>query len=253
MAAMSSSVTQPARTRTGSGSPSHHTHPTPGVDSGMREQSAPRSRAPRPNTRSVCSASARASAMRVGNRSRNGSTSLRGSCSAATTTTPTARPLGQQQRQRGADLAALVPVGVGGERGELVHDDHDQRLIGGGFVQAGPAPQPPGPGLHHRHGVLEHGGHHRGRLVGEPVEQRRAGGHLHAALRVEHPQTDQAVTDARAEPADQRPHHRALARPGLAGNQGVRTPQPDHPGPAVLPAADRHRPEIHRSPAAGAW
>ncbi len=31
MAAMSASVTQPARTRAGSFSPSHHTHPIPGV------------------------------------------------------------------------------------------------------------------------------------------------------------------------------------------------------------------------------
>ena len=45
MAAMSASDTQPARTREGSGSPSHQTNPTPGVVSGMREQSAPRMRA----------------------------------------------------------------------------------------------------------------------------------------------------------------------------------------------------------------
>ena len=63
--------------------------------------------------------------MRVGNRSRNGSTSLRGSCRAAITTTPTARPC-DSRRDRAAEMALVVALGVGGERGQFVHDDRDQ-------------------------------------------------------------------------------------------------------------------------------
>ncbi len=50
--------------------------------------------------------------------------------------------LGQQQRQRGGDPSFGVPVDhVGGQRGELVDDHQDQRLLDGRGVQPGPAPQ----------------------------------------------------------------------------------------------------------------
>ena len=58
----------------------------------MLSQRAPRSCAPDPSTNLVWSASVSRKAMRWENRSRNVATSLRGSCKAATTHTPTARP-----------------------------------------------------------------------------------------------------------------------------------------------------------------
>ena len=59
---------------------------------GSGRSSAPRFRAPGPSTRLTCSASVSRSAIRIGNRSRCGRTSLRGSWTAPTTTTPAARP-----------------------------------------------------------------------------------------------------------------------------------------------------------------
>ena len=140
--------------------------------------------------------------------------------------------LGQQQRQGGVDPLPHGAVGdPGGQRGQLVDDHHDQRLDGGRGVQAGVAAEPVGAAAHLGDGVLEQLGERGlvaeaggGVAVGEPVEQRPAGGQFHAALGVDHPQLDQPGPDQRRQPEDDAPRaprtcRRRSGRPAAHGSR----------------------------------
>ncbi len=139
----------------------------------MVEQSAPRSRAPSPRTRSVCSGSASRIAIRVGNRSRNGITSLRGSITAATTANPGARPFARSRdRAEAARFFVAAVGGVGGEVGDLVDQDDDERVPDGRGVGADVPGEPVGAGVHGVGGVLEEADH---RLVASSPRSGRTG------------------------------------------------------------------------------
>ena len=118
----------------------------------------------------TCSASLTRSPIRTGNRSHCGITSLRGSWIAPTTTMPTARPWGWQQPQGEVDPLPHGPVGdPRRERGELVDQDHDQRLRRRRGVESGDVHQPVGQPPHHVNRVFEQAG--RGRLRSRRVRE----------------------------------------------------------------------------------
>src|SRR5262245_21100237 len=86
---------------------------------------------------STCSGSSRRMAIRSGNRLRMLMTSLRGSCNAAITAKPHGPALSGQGREGGLHPVAELPVReVGGEEGNLIDEDHDERVLGAGGVLA---------------------------------------------------------------------------------------------------------------------
>src|SRR6266545_3444803 len=224
------------RMRCGVGSPSSSTNAVPDWDIGIRSHSAPRSRAPSPRTMSTSASSDRRSPMRVGNRLRKGSTSLRGSCKAASTCTQTARRL---------DSVLQPAVGyIGGQRGEFVNDDENERLVDGGDVLAGLAAQPVGALLRHGQCLFEHVGHGFKVFAGEAGEQRLPAAEFHAALGVEPPYLYQAGRDAGGDGADDGPDGRALAGVGGADHEYLRAEQPQAVGFAVFALGDGQRGEV---------
>ena len=186
--------------------------------------------------------------------------SFRGSCTAATTQTPTARPWDSSSDEGVADPSFQVAVSdVAGEGGELVDQDHDQRIGRGWFEEPGHAAERGLAAAHDDHGVLEDFGElfleaaaGVGVAVDEPVEHGLAGGEFHAAFRVQGPQSDGAVADAGDELGDDRPQHRPFPGAGRPDTQdvGVRAAAAGTAGrpPAGRPAA---RPTAPAPPPAG--
>ena len=113
---------------------------------------------------------------------------------------PDRAALGEQQRQGGVDPLLHGAVGdPAGQRGDLIDQQHDQRLVGGGGVEAGDAHQPVGAFAASRATASSSSCGEAGLVaagcvgvaVGEPVEQRPAERELHAALGVDRPHLHQ--------------------------------------------------------------
>ena len=108
-----------------------------GVLVGIWSQTAPASRAAAPRTIVVWVDSVIRSPTRMENNCRMGRTSLDGSCTAAMTETPTARPWESSSPNSCSTSRGSCGPDVGGQRRDFIDDQHNQRVGGGGGVQAG--------------------------------------------------------------------------------------------------------------------
>ena len=193
---------------------------------------------------STCSDSSSRSAILSGNRLRMFSTSLRGSCNAARTPTPTARPwvVSVASAAEMRDLQALVGL-VGGQERHLVDHHQDERVLDGRGVVALDSGEPARPFLHDLDGRLPGGRRSRPdrRRTG-----RRTGRGRRTAPSAWDPAPRSATRPARtagSRPADGGPDERALARPGGARDQDVCAVDLEPPRRAVLALADLDRPD----------
>ena len=115
------------------------------------------------------------------------------------------------------------------------------------LVAAGVSGQAGGPASHEGDGVVEQVGHGFEVVAGEAGEQGPTGPEFHAPFGVDGPDLHGPGGDGRAQAPDQRPQHRALARPGDPGHQDVRAGHPHPPGGAVLDHPDGHGVKVNRA------
>ena len=185
--------------------------------------------------------------MRVGNRSRQPTTSLPGSCTAARTVIPTARPLVSSSPSawsirlvvaRSANAVRVASSSMTTSTcGDPAPRDVLAHPLGGECL---------GAGVHDGDEVLQQVAHRLGGGVLEPGEQSPAGPQLHAALGVDRPHLHPPRRDGRGEPVEEGPDHRALPGPGGAGDEDVGAEQAEPPQGAVLAPAHRHPGQPHR-------
>ena len=182
----------------------------------------------------MSSGSIRRRAIRIGNRPRCLRTSLRGSCRAAHTTTPTRGPgrAGGRGRCRSGQ-PELAVRDVGGEFGELVEDDHVQRLDTVRGVRRVLPRSRSRHGLHVGHQFLEGVGRGFGRRRRSGGTAGLAGGQFHAAFEVEPVDAHEAGGDRGGELADQCHRTEPLPAPVTDGEE-VAAAEPDGEGAAVL-------------------
>ena len=139
------------------------------------------------------------------------------------TWTPTARPWVSTMPEGGFDAVLELPVGeVGGEVGEFVDDEDDQRFVGGRLVLADLTGEAFGAVLRDPGGLLDEFGHDAEVAGGESGEHGPADAEFHAALRVQAPELDEAGADAAGQAADDGPDDGALAGAGRPDDEDLR-------------------------------